>query len=236
MGWNNPPVRWKDLERALSGKPVEQKPDGGDGPGWSQAPRPVHRAAGARAARGRPRQPQARAVRGAALPLQLQLPRRREPPRGTGRGRARQLGLDAIAITDHDGMYGVVRFAEAAKELGVHTVFGAELSIGLPSPQNGESPTRRASTCFCLPPDRTATTGSAARSPPVTSTTTREKGRPVYDLDQVVADTRARSWCSPAAAREPCAARCTREGPDAAFEELRRAHRRVRPGHASTSS
>ena len=47
------------------------------------------------------------------------------------------LGLDAIAITDHDGMYGVVRFAEAAKELGVRTVFGAELSLGLSGPQNG---------------------------------------------------------------------------------------------------
>ena len=27
-------------------------------------------------------------------------------------------GLDALALTDHDGFYGVVRFAEAAKELG----------------------------------------------------------------------------------------------------------------------
>lgn len=40
-----------------------------------------------------------------------------------------RLGLDAIALTDHDGMYGVVRFAEAAKELGMRTVFGAELSL-----------------------------------------------------------------------------------------------------------
>ena len=36
MGWNNPPVRWRELERALSGKPYEQKPDGGDGPGWGR--------------------------------------------------------------------------------------------------------------------------------------------------------------------------------------------------------
>jgi len=43
---------------------------------------------------------------------------------------AARLGLEAIALTDHDGMYGVVRFAEAAQELGVPTVYGAELSLG----------------------------------------------------------------------------------------------------------
>jgi error-prone DNA polymerase len=32
--------------------------------------------------------------------------------------------------TDHDGLYGVVRFAEAARELDMATVFGAELSLG----------------------------------------------------------------------------------------------------------
>ena len=43
---------------------------------------------------------------------------------------AARLGLRAIALTDHDGLYGVVRFAEAARELGMRTVFGAELSLG----------------------------------------------------------------------------------------------------------
>src|ERR1700752_3258687 len=43
---------------------------------------------------------------------------------------AARLDLRAVALTDHDGLYGVVRFAEAAKELGVQTVFGAELSLG----------------------------------------------------------------------------------------------------------
>src|SRR5699024_2470680 len=50
---------------------------------------------------------------------------------------AARLGLDAVALTDHDGMYGVVRFAEAAAEVGMRTVFGTELSLGLPGPQNG---------------------------------------------------------------------------------------------------
>ena len=43
---------------------------------------------------------------------------------------AARLDLRAIALTDHDGLYGVVRFAEAAKELQMSTVFGAELSLG----------------------------------------------------------------------------------------------------------
>ena len=42
---------------------------------------------------------------------------------------AARLGLRAIALTDHDGLYGVVRFAEAARELDIPTVFGAELSL-----------------------------------------------------------------------------------------------------------
>src|SRR6266498_2768647 len=44
-----------------------------------------------------------------------------------------RLGLEALALTDRDGMYGVVRFAEAAKALGLPTVFGAELTLGLGS-------------------------------------------------------------------------------------------------------
>ena len=42
---------------------------------------------------------------------------------------AARLDLRAIALTDHDGLYGVVRLAEAARELDVRTVFGAELSL-----------------------------------------------------------------------------------------------------------
>ncbi len=43
---------------------------------------------------------------------------------------AARLGLEALALTDHDGFYGIVRFAEAARDLGVPTVFGAELTLG----------------------------------------------------------------------------------------------------------
>ncbi len=43
---------------------------------------------------------------------------------------AARLELDALALTDHDGLYGVVRFAEAGRRLGMPTVFGAEVSLG----------------------------------------------------------------------------------------------------------
>ena len=51
---------------------------------------------------------------------------------------AARLGLEVLALTDHDGMYGVPQFAQAAARLRDHgiklgTVFGAELSLGLPS-------------------------------------------------------------------------------------------------------
>jgi error-prone DNA polymerase len=48
-----------------------------------------------------------------------------------------RLGLSALALTDHDGLYGAVRFAEAARALGLPTVFGAELTLtcaGTPAP------------------------------------------------------------------------------------------------------
>ncbi|WP_277210608.1 error-prone DNA polymerase [Isoptericola croceus] len=45
-----------------------------------------------------------------------------------------RLGLEALALTDHDGFYGVVRFAEAARKVGLPTVFGAELHLEAPVP------------------------------------------------------------------------------------------------------
>ncbi|MGH9295837.1 MAG: PHP domain-containing protein, partial [Acidimicrobiales bacterium] len=42
---------------------------------------------------------------------------------------AKELDLEAIALTDHDGLYGVVRFFEAARELSVPVVYGAELTL-----------------------------------------------------------------------------------------------------------
>ncbi len=55
---------------------------------------------------------------------------------------AAALQLEALAITDHHGLYGAVRFAEAARAIGVPSVFGAELTLtgggqrtGVPDPE-----------------------------------------------------------------------------------------------------
>lgn len=48
-----------------------------------------------------------------------------------------RLGLKSLAITDHDGLYGVVRFSEAAKKVGLKTSFGAELHLPAPAGANG---------------------------------------------------------------------------------------------------
>ena len=51
---------------------------------------------------------------------------------------AARLGLTGLAVTDHDGLYGAVRFALAAGEHDLLTVFGAELTLGISRPANGE--------------------------------------------------------------------------------------------------
>ena len=43
--------------------------------------------------------------------------------------RAVELGLRGLAIVDRDGFYGLMKFAEAAAEVGLPTVYGAELTL-----------------------------------------------------------------------------------------------------------
>ena len=136
MGFNNPGVSWTELERRLSGRfggapdaADWEGADGGDSPAWSR-----HRQAFEAPEIRRPSHvvPYAELhchsnfsfLDGASHPEELVT-------------EAARLGLEALAITDHDGFYGVVRFAEAAREVGMPTVFGSELSLGLTEPQNG---------------------------------------------------------------------------------------------------
>ncbi len=48
-----------------------------------------------------------------------------------------RLGLSGLALTDHHGLYGVVRFAEAARFLGLPTIFGAELTLSASDDRHG---------------------------------------------------------------------------------------------------
>ena len=65
-----------------------------------------------------------------------------------------RLGLHALALTDHDGFYGIVRMAEAAEAYELKTVFGAELSLGLSKPAATGSRPRRQTICSSSPAGR----------------------------------------------------------------------------------
>src|SRR2546421_12262626 len=43
--------------------------------------------------------------------------------------RAAEMGMSALALTDHDALYGAVRFSQAAKQHGIRPLFGAELTL-----------------------------------------------------------------------------------------------------------
>ena len=132
MGWHNGPPSWTEMERVLnsrprgkprrSGLPLEPPGDGGDSPAWSRK-RGAYQAEGVQRAGSSVPYAELHAhsaysfLDGASTPEELV-------------EEAARLDLRAIALTDHDGLYGVVRFAEAARELDMSTVFGAELSLG----------------------------------------------------------------------------------------------------------
>jgi DNA polymerase III alpha subunit len=61
--------------------------------------------------------------------------------------RAVELQLPALAVTDHDGLYGVVRFALAAEAAGIRPVLGIEIELldaAVPDPHGVVVPARRA--------------------------------------------------------------------------------------------
>src|SRR6266545_1462636 len=140
MGWQNPPIRWSELERTLSGRPADPPPgaNGGDAPAWSPRRPPYQPPPG-----GGRRPPARLAVPYAELHCHSNasfLDGGSHPEELAEE--ATRLGLEALALTDHDGMYGVVRFAEAARALGMPTVFGAELTMDRP-PGPGRPPPRQ---------------------------------------------------------------------------------------------
>ena len=179
MGWENPPVSWRELERRLSWNVTRLPP----GPERDRAAR----RAGGRAQDDPP--PGADLPPGAELPwAELHchssysfLDGASSP--GELVAEAARLGLRALAVTDHDGMYGVAQFAQAAARVRTEyqtdlaTVFGAELSLNGarsgPEPgtaRNGTAPSRKARnepgppipagrTCWCWPGTPKATSG-----------------------------------------------------------------------------
>ncbi|MGO9178487.1 MAG: DNA polymerase III subunit alpha [Candidatus Limnocylindrales bacterium] len=61
-------------------------------------------------------------------------------------GRAAQLGMGALAVTDHQGLYGAVRFVTAARTADLHAVVGVEIELldaAAADPQGIVVPARR---------------------------------------------------------------------------------------------
>ncbi|MFE9425568.1 error-prone DNA polymerase [Kitasatospora sp. NPDC006697] len=126
---------------------------------------------------------------------------------------ALRLGVETLALTDHDGLYGVVRLAAAARGTALRTAFGAELNLrgtgGLPDEHLlvlARSPDgyRRLSAVIAA----AQLAGGA-------------KGRPVYEFAELAqahgGDWAVLSGCRGGRVRRALADR----GPDAALGELR---------------
>ena len=138
MGFNNPAMPWKELERRLSDRHSERtdRSHGGPKRNYVSNDVPIEKFS-------RPQETQRTEtvvpyaelhthshfsfLDGASSPEELVL-------------EAVRLDLEALALTDHGGLYGVVRFAECAREVGLPTVFGAEITVDARQP--GESSTR----------------------------------------------------------------------------------------------
>ncbi|UAJ81540.1 error-prone DNA polymerase [Leifsonia sp. ZF2019] len=131
MGWNNPPIPWAEFERRLSGRRTGEQP----------VERPSSRKRQKYVPQPMPEEPEIGHVPyaelhahsnfsfldGASSPEELL-------------EEATRLRLHGLALTDHDGFYGAVHLAEAAEAYErVKTVYGAELSLALSRPQNGEA-------------------------------------------------------------------------------------------------
>lgn len=215
MGFRNPPISWSELERTLSGTRPPSAPvgaDGGDSPAWSRkrgayqppapSPRPEHVV------------PYAELhahssfsfLDGASSPEALV-------------EEAQRLGLHALALTDHDGFYGIVRFAEAAETTSVQTVFGAELSLDLPAPQRGIADPAGSHLLVLARGEE----GYHRLASAITHAQLRgaEKGRPVYDLDEL-AETAAGHWAVLTGCRKSLVHRALGESEEAAGAALTR--------------
>ncbi len=150
MGWDNPPVPWREFERRLSWRhdktAVGEDADENPVTSLPVAPLPALPLSGASrdsTGQGGRRTRSARQVPWAELHCHSSysfLDGASAP--GDLITGAAALGLTAIAITDHDGMYGVPQFAQAAarfrnsdagRDSGLATVFGAELSLDIPA-------------------------------------------------------------------------------------------------------
>ena len=178
MGWNNPPISWRELEQRLSW-----------GSNVTGLPSARHKNHAGAAQAIEPARPTARTLPWAELHVHSSysfLDGASDPAELVAE--AARLGVETLAITDHDGMYGVVRLAEAVQEareehgVGIATVFGAELSLNLSARQTGvPDPEGHHLLVLARSPDGYARLAGAISQAHLRG----EKGRPVYVLDEL---------------------------------------------------
>ncbi|WP_408899395.1 error-prone DNA polymerase [Nocardioides sp. R1-1] len=170
MGWNNPPVPWSELERRLSGRvPALEAP-------VSRRKRPrvepelVHRPAESVPYAELHCHSHFSFLDGASSPGDLVK-------------EAVRLGLDGLALTDHDGFAGAPLFAEAGADYGLPTVYGAELTLDVHRSQNG-IPDPEGTHLLVL---ARGVEGYHRLSGAITEAGLRapEKGSPAHDLDEL---------------------------------------------------
>ena len=234
MGWNNPPLPWAELERTLSARsrPAGTERSAGDARSGRPAPPPSAAPPPDRASERDPALPHVPYAElhahshfsfldGASSPEELI-------------AEAATLGLEGIALTDHDGLYGAAAFADAAELAGRRaaagttpplTVYGAELSLGLDAPQLGA--TDPMGTHLLVLAQGTSGYHRLAGAITEGQLSGGEKGRPTYALDELAAQAGG-EWailtgCRKGAVRKALAAGSTRaDGEDHARAELRK--------------
>ena len=238
MNWENPPMRWSELERRLSDRHGPDEVPAGH-PSPDAAPVPFARAVSA----DNPTDDSAPGYKRKRPAYETQAPAVERPDGpvvpyaelhchsnfsfldGTSDPEslveeAVRLGLDTLALTDHDGLYGAARFAEASAAYDLRTVYGAELSLGLTTPQNGVADPEGQHLLVLA----AGVSGYHRLAGAITEGQLRgdEKGRPRYDLEELAAAA-DREWVVLTGCRKGSVRTAlTGSGREAAAEELDR--------------
>ncbi len=133
---------------------------------------------------------------------------------------ADRLGLTALALTDHHGFYGVVRFAEAARARGLPTVFGSEVTLAPAGPRTGEpDPTGAHLVVLARDPDGYARLSTVLADAHLAG---GEKGKPVFTLDALAVAANDHWLVLSGCRKGAVPAALTEAGPRAASREVGR--------------
>ncbi|MCP3803203.1 error-prone DNA polymerase [Allokutzneria sp. A3M-2-11 16] len=210
MGFTNPAIPWRALERLLSGHPTDPR----------RAAEP-------------PSRPPARRPETVVPYAELHCHSSYSFLDGVSDPEdlveeAVRLGIEALAITDHDGFPGAARLAGAARGTGLRTVYGSELSLdlheagpGVPDPggrhllvlARGAEGYRRLAG---------AVTAAHLRDAGNNLKTEGEKGKPTYRLEELAASGRGEWLVLTGCRKGAVRAALAEEGADGAARELDR--------------